>query len=717
MRRGVATIALILALMRIDTAAFGQSRQELPGLPALFKADSVRHDRELGVVVATGNVEITKGERTLLADTVIYNQRTDVVKATGNVSLTEPSGDVMFAEYVELSGDLKDGIVRTIRLRLTDGSRIAAVSGKRTGGIRTEMRKAVYSPCKPCEDHPEATPIWQVKAFKVVHDKARRDIEYNDAFLEFFGIPVAYTPYLSHPDPTVKRRTGILIPTYGSDSELGVILRVPYYFNISPVSDATLTPILTGNEGVVLSGQYRRRFVGGEFLNDVSITRASRENGTTGLRGHVDGFTRFDINDSWRGGANIAYASDDTYLRRYGFSSRDTLTSRIFSEYFEGRNYGAANFYHFQGLRVNDDSGQTPIIHPLLDYNYVSEPGRLGGRWSVDSNLLALTRTEGTDSRRISVKTGWQVPYTSPIGELYTVFASLQTDGYWVDEVEKPDGSGLTASGLAGRAFPQIGLDWRLPMARTGSRFSLLAEPILGIVAAPNGGNPDLAPNEDSIDFELDDTNVFNANRFTGIDRVEGGQRIYYGLKTAIYGKSGSSSSVFVGQSYRIRKDSTFAPGSGLEDKFSDIIGRAKISQGSYFDLLYRFRLDKDKLTPRRNELSATLGPAAFRLSTTYTFVDQGESDEFPDREELSTAVNSRLSKRWSVAINTRRDLSANGGSLNHGAGITYQDDCVKFTGSFSRSFTRDRDVRPSDTFLFRIELKTLGTVRAAAKP
>ena len=707
-----------LALSPSSTAQFNKPSEINRETPALFKADKVSHDRERGIVVATGNVEVSQGDRVLLADSLTYNQRTDTMTATGNVRLLDATGDVMFAEFTELSGDLKNGIVETIRIRLSDNSRLAAVGGRRIGGTRTEFRKAVFTPCDSCKEHPERPPVWQIKAIEVTHDRERQEIEYTDAFLEIYGVPVAYLPYFSHPDPTVKRKTGILVPSYGSNSELGVIIRLPYFFNLAPAYDATFTPIVTTNEGVVLAGEYRHRFVGGMLHAEASATHATKEDNTKGFRGHFDGNLKTDIDDTWRGGLKIGLASDDTYLSRYDLGSEDTLTSRAFLEGFRGRSYAAANAYYFQGLRSDYDSGQTPIIHPILDFNHVGQAGHQGGRWSFDANLLALTRSEGTDSRRISLKTGWQVPYISGLGEAYTLFASLQTDAYWVDAVPDTNSSGNTVSGLTGRVFPQMGLDWRFPFVRNEGRFSQLIEPIAGIIIAPNGGNPEKISNEDSLDFELDDTNVFSANRFTGLDRVEGGQRFYYGLKGAIHGARSGSLSAFIGQGYRVRRNGTFGDSTGLDENFSHIIGRVQISPGPLLDIFYRFRVDNENWSPKRNEVTARIGPPALNVSTTYLFIDQqGLNEEFTGRQEVRATLNSRITPRWSFAASTRRDLEPGGGSLNNRIGLDYEDECIAFGASLTRTFTQDRDVRPSDTFFFQIRFKHLGGVGTATRP
>lgn len=710
-----------LALWAISISATRPAAQTMavPGLenqapdggaaaPMLFKADSLRHDRDLGIIVATGNVEIYNAGQILRADTVSYNQRRNLLTATGNVSLMEPSGDVLFADHVELSGDFKDGIIENIRILLSDNSRIAAAGGRRTGGTITEMSKGVYSPCRSCVAD-DGTPFWQLKAIRITHNKQEQVIEYRDVTLEILGIPVFYTPFLTHPDPTVKRKSGFLIPHYGSDSNLGLIIETPYYFNIAPDKDATLRPIITSDEGLVLAGQYRQRFTNGKFEIEASSTYGTDETGQKSYRAHAFINTRFDLDETWRVGADIQLATDDTYLRRYRFDSTDTLRNRLFVEGFRGQSYLSAQAFYWQGLREADDPGEMPIIAPMLDFSTISDPGPVGGRWTFDANGMILTRTSGTDSRRLSLRTGWRLPYIAPTGEIYSLYANLQTDLYHVNGVEDPGNpTGEKLSGVTGRIFPRIGLDWRFPMARQRAETTQIIEPVAGIMISPNGGNPDDIPNEDSKDLEFDDTNLFSANRFTGLDRVEGGQRIYYGLNLGVYGAKGYSSA-FVGQSYRFRRDRNFAAGSGLEDNFSDIVGRVRIAPSTPVKLEYRFRLDKNDLSSRRNEVDLKFGPRALNLDVNYSFFDQGTgSGEFADREELTILLNSRITPAWSLTASTRRDMIKSE-SLRHALTLTYECDCYKTTIELSRNFTQDRDVRPTDTIFIRFIFKNLG--------
>lgn len=721
MRGNLIALAFIAGAASLAASAAGaQTRPPIQtDAPVLFKADQLRNEQKIGLVVATGNVEFTQNGRTLLADSVTYNRRTDTVTANGNISLLEPTGEVIFADYVELTGNMRDGVIENMRVRLSDNSRIAAAGGQRIGGTRTEFRKAVYSPCELCKEDPTRAPIWQVKASKVSHDQETQDVTYRNAFLELYGVPVMYTPYLSHPDPTVERRTGFLIPTYGSDSELGPLVKVPYYFDIAPNMDATFTPIITTNEGVVGSGEFRHRLSSTGYTLQASATHASRDDGKSdGFRGHLQGDLRHEFDATWRGGIDLHLATDDTYLRRYDFEAPDTLENRLFTEGFRGRNYASANAYFFQGQRSTDDQSETPIVFPKLDYNFVGEPGAFGGVWKVDANALVLTRTNGTNTRRLSAKTKWELPFISRLGEVYRLFASVQTDGYWVNDVVESDAPNNTVSGFAGRVFPQAGLEWKLPLANRDGRFTQIIEPIVSFVAAPSSQNPDRIPNEDSLSFEFDDTNLFSENRFGGIDRVEGGTRITYGLNSGVFGLNSGFSSFFIGQSYRLTDNDDFGSGTGLEDHFSDIVGRVEIAPTKYINALYRFRLDKDDFSPRRNELAATVGVPVFRLNANYLSVDQqnlndivDQEDEFRDREEITIGFSSQVTERWRFGANTRRDLTSSGGALRHGAFLSYEDECFQFQLDYARTFTRDRDVKPSDTILFRIVFKTLGEV------
>ena len=229
----LALVALLVAL----PAAWAQ--QDPDSQQALLLADRMEFDRETNVLSAEGNVEVIHGGRHLWADRLRYDQDADRIDAEGNVTLLEPGGEAVYAERLTLSDDLKNGVAEQLRARLTDNSLLAAAKGRRTEGRLTEFDQAVYSPCPLCRDS-TSPPLWQISAQRVIHDQNERQITYHNAFFELHGVPIAYTPYFSHPDPTVERKSGFLAPTFGNDSDLGLLVQTPYYFALAPNYDLTM---------------------------------------------------------------------------------------------------------------------------------------------------------------------------------------------------------------------------------------------------------------------------------------------------------------------------------------------------------------------------------------------------------------------------------------------------------------------------------------------
>lgn len=699
--------------------------------PVLLTADKMSYDRNTGVVSASGNVEISQGRRVLKADTVSYNQKTGVVTAVGNVSITEPSGEVFFADRAVLTKEMREGVIEKIRILLQDDARVAANGAVRIGGNTTVMRKAVFSPCALCPDDPTKAPLWQVRADRVVHDQTKRNIEYHSGTLEFFGIPVAHIPYFYHPDPTVKRRTGLLPPLLGSDSKLGRTAQIPVYINIAPDWDATVAPIFLTKDVPVLAGEVRHRFKGGEInfqgsytrpkrIDDFGDTRPQRVN-----RGHINSYGRLDIDNIWRAGYDTSLASDRTYLRRYNiqpgnifsrataFGFEEVLVTRGYLEGFSGRNYAAAEAFYFQNQRSGVEQSEIPFVAPEINLSYISEPLKNGSRWSVDLNLLDLHRIQGTDSRRASGVFGWEMPYIGRFGDIYRVKARLQTDLYWVNEVTQ-NNSQANFTGLKGRIFPQVAFDWRLPLVREYGNVRHIVEPRAAVIFGPNGANTSSIPNEDSLDFEFDDTNLFNLNRFPGLDRVDSGRRIVYGLKNSFYGNAGGRSEIFIGQSIRSRDDDTFRIGSGVEKEVSDIVGRISVNPADYFDVSYRFRYDLDAGTARRHEVFASGGPENLRFNATYLFAAaEVGARGFGVREEVSGGVSYKFHRYWTVSGSTIYDLAESEARV-HAGNLKYEDECFIFDLRVSRSFTSGSDFGSSLDVGLQITFKTLGNVRAS---
>jgi LPS-assembly protein len=721
----VVLYACLLACVLLPSSV-ALAQRSSTNLPALITADEVQYDEQLGVVTARGNVEVAQGERVLRADVVSFNRLTNVATATGNVSVAEPTGDVIFADYVELTDDLREGTIQNFRAILADQSRLAAVSARRSAGNATVARRGVYSPCELCKEDPTRAPVWQMKAARIIHDQAARQIRYDDARMEILGVPIAYTPYFAHPDGTVERQSGLLAPEIKSSSNLGQLISIPYYYVIDDSSDATIEPIFLVKEAPVMAGEYRQRTAKGQFQGSASITHADRRdeanNRISGkdTRGHIKANGRFDVDDDWRWGFQAERATDDTYLQRYKlhqryrFLSAETLTSNVYSEGFRDRNYAAANAYAFQGLRQQDDPGLAPFVLPMFDYNAIGDPGEYGGRYSFDANGLSIYRSEGTRMQRSVLRGGWSLPWTAPSGEIYTLSASLRGDFYNTTRIgSAADPFRPTEDGVHARAIPQIDLNWRYPFVRRDGDIRTIIEPIVSVAAAPILSNQNRFPNEDSRSVEFDETNLFRVSRFDGLDRVEGGQHIDYGINTHVMRDNGSRAGFFLGQSYRLQNESAFPQYSGLSGNQSNYVGRALFSPHPWVSTRYSFQMDQSDFSAQRNRASVTVGPRALQASISYVYLDRlAQPNLGNSTEQLGMVVDAKLTPHWRTQARYLTSLAEDSGTLLWGGSAIYEDECLLLGLDLTRRYIGNRDNPPDTALVLRVMFRNLGEVK-----
>jgi LPS-assembly protein len=324
-------------------------------------------------------------------------------------------------------------------------------------------------------------------------------------------------------------------------------------------------------------------------------------------------------------------------------------------------------------------------------------------------------RNDGPNTRRLSLKGGYAIPFVSDYGLVTTVSTSLQADGYHMDRV-LVDGQSEN-NVVAGRAVPRAAIEMRYPFVRGTEGVRQVVEPVVALIAAPNNGNPVEIPQEDSVVVELDDTNLFSEDQIPGLDRVDTGQRAVYGLKAGLYGEHGGRMAGFFGQSYRLDDDDRDADTSDLRNGKSDFVGRLQISPDKYMDLLYRFRLAEHDFNLLRGETSVAIGPPSFRLTGDHVYIAAEASNGlYPDREEVNADLSSQLTDYWSIGLNTRRDLTSDGGPLEHGARITYEDECFRLAVKFRRDFTSSVDVEEETVLSLEIVFKNLGNVSAEQK-
>lgn len=683
-----------------------------------FSADRLSYDPETGILTASGDVTALKDGYRLSAGSIIYDENTGQIIAAQGVIVTDPDGNKILSPSATLEKNLKNVLVENIRLILTDGSQVAAQKAARDGDAKiTELDRAVYSPCSVVNaDGSPKNPLWQIKAVKVTHDGNKRRLYYDNARLEFLGVPVLWLPFFSHPDPTVDRASGLLPPSIRHSRELGIVIETPYHFVLSKSNDITLTPIVTSKEGVVLGAEYRQKFQRAGFTTEGSITSTEARNdlnqktGSDDIRGHFGANGYVDHSKSWRSRVDLNWASDDTYLRRYGFSEVDSLKSEYAFEGFSKRSYFGARAITFQGLRVEDIRGLTGYALPLIDAEFVAPWKPLGGTLSAKGNALALTRTNGLDTQRLSLSVGWTQRSIFNSGLVVDNDALIRADFYNISNADKPDDPAFGGiDGSQGRELARLSTTFSLPLIKVSGATRQIFEPIVQLVLAPSSGQAVDLVNEDSRAFELSSLNLFSPERAAGFDLWENGSRMTYGGKWRL--KSGDLGvDVMLGHSWRFSGQNRFFAGSGIEDNASDFVARGTLAWKDWLSLESRIRLDQNTGAIRRNEIFAKATQKTWGVSLGYLNIDRDLTlINREDREELRGSGFIKIDQNWKLESHIVQDLSNGWDGVEYGVGATYTDECFEISLQFRESFTSDRDIRPGTSFLFRIRLKNLG--------
>ena len=315
--------------------------------------------------------------------------------------------------------------------------------------------------------------------------------------------------------------------------------------------------------------------------------------------------------------------------------------------------------------------------------------------------------------RRVSNEVGWEVPQVGQWGDLRRYRLSVRGDVYNVQgSVDDPDvGGGSTKS--AGRILPRATMDWSLPMVGATGLWQHELTPIASLNIAPTGGdNNESIPNEDSIDFEFDETNLFLPIRFTGLDLNEGGTKLAYGVRFASIGPNLLSLSGVLGQSIRLEDDDTFPANSGLGGYVSHWVGRLDFQPSQVLEASYRFRFDAHAMDFPRSDVTVGLGPPRLRLSLRYLNLAPEQAKDSDDnldgREAAIAGVRVQMTDNLAVAAQTRQDISGNA-TVTNTYGLIYSDDCLLIVAGLEKDFTTRGDVDQPTTFTLRIGLKTLG--------
>jgi LPS-assembly protein len=697
--------------------------------PIAFEADEVAYDDNTQTVTATGSVVLRREKQSVRADQVTWNRDTGQIVATGNIRLIDADGNELLTDRVELTDELKTGAMENVLLALREGGRLAATSGKRLPNGDVVLVHAAYTACE-VEDESGCPkrPTWRITASQVVYQEDKKSVRFRGARLEIFGIRLLPLPGLLVATDG-RPISGPLIPDFRLSASNGLEISEAYYLRLADNQDMTVTGHVYTEAPPMISGQYRALFGKGAFQitgyatesQVIPVSGTPVPNGQHEFRGYVFANGRFQLSPNWSITTSIRRTTDRTFLRRYDISRDDRLRSMFDVERIDDKSYFSFSGWATQTLRSNDDQGQVPLALPLIDYRLRIADPLLGGRIQLQVNSLSISRTSGQDTQRAFAGAQWDLTKITPLGQEVTFTALVRGDVYHSDDnalTPTPIYQGQPGWQARGVATAAIDVKWPLVGQIFGG--SQVLTPRIQIVATPSIKNL-AVPNEDSRAIDLEDSNLFALNRFPGYDRVEDGVRFTYGLDWQFEAPNWKVKTT-IGQSYRLTNEPTLLPeGTGLSSQVSDIVGRAEVYYRGFLKFTERFRLDKDSLTPRRNEFDATIGDNRTYAEIGYVWLNRNITtvEDLQDREELRVAARVAFKKYWSLfgsAVVNLTDRAEDPTNTSNGfqplrsrLGVAYQDDCLELALTWRRDYVATGDARKGNSFQLYFAVRNFG--------
>lgn len=583
-----------------------------------IEADSTARNGD--IITATGSEERVLARfrnTTLRAGEVSYDLNLGVATARDRVEFTDPDGNQVFASQIQIDSDLRAGVAVDFATRFRNGASLMAATAVRRSERVNELNYAVFTPCPICDAEGNTKqPSISIQAENVVQDEALRAILYRNALFRIGGVPVFYLPFFSHPDPTVDRASGFLVPIPSYDEGRGVSVEVPYLQVISPSEDWLISPQFNTDVAPFLNLQWRRRFADGSIVlrggytyeknfgdfdvdTDGDIDTDVRFGDLTS-RSYLLGYGAFDPAGPWRWGFTAERTSDKTLFDRYDvrtpyqdnglyYGDERRLISQLYAERQTDRSYFSIAAFSIQSLRVKEfnpvtpalnvfeSDGDLPYVAPLIEARWEPDGPVLGGRLRLRGSAVSLSRDDyigspvlrpevipvgptvgypGVDSRRISGQAEWRRTVISPMGIRWEPFVDVRADIYSVSDL--PPMMGLEGDTIS-RGRATAGLDISYPLIRRiGPGADLILEPMAQLSVSTDPDLDPRIPNEDSETLELDESSLFRTDRFPGNDLLEGGLRFTTGARATLRWGDSRQASLFVGRSFRDSEESGF---------------------------------------------------------------------------------------------------------------------------------------------------------------
>jgi LPS-assembly protein len=695
-----------------------------------LEADSLLQNQQTHHVTATGDVEARYKGRVVRADSLDYDTQTGVVIATGHVRIIQPNGATQFADKISLDKDMGEGFAVGFSTRMGEDVKIAAARTERQSANLTILDDVIYTPCEVCVTG-HKRPTWSIRAHRVIENKAKKTLYFQHAVIQVLGVGVLYFPALPAPDPTADRKSGLLVPEVTVSGIRGFSWEQPYYQVITPSQDITITPQINARVNPFLITDYRARVFSGlldiraGYTYDQNFTSGGDKFGPYMSHAFVLGSGQFKINDVWSWGFTAERTSDPLIFDKYSipdvFVDRGLyvpddrrLISQLDAVRQDQNSYLSVAAISIQGLRTTDVQSTIPFVAPLIEGRWEDPDAILGGRLRVVGSAVALTQEQsqatasaplepGMDSRRATVEANWQSSFIFPNGLRVQPFLDARGDLYNVANTP-----GVT-SGTATipRGFGTIGATFSYPLIKQDPGITYILEPMVMVSAANLQPYDPRIPDEDSVDFELDPTNLFDPNRSPGYDIYEGGQAITVGGRGSVILDDGRTADFIFGRRFSAESDPNIPAYSGLEPALSDYVLGADITPIDGMRLFANLRLNSGDLDINRLETGAS-----FKMPRVDGYIAYLQEPVAPNGQPLSSLDvhgEAFFTRHWGVTSYAIVD----GGTWRQTEfGLVYRDTCIRVEVIYRHNETFNGTLGPTTSVVLRLSLATIGATR-----
>ncbi len=645
--------------------------------------------------------------RTITAPKIEYNVKDESIKTTGKTEITNASGQkvTLVDSYISKSG--ADAAGRDIELWLGQNVHVTADSIVRESED-TVSEHATFTACYGCDEYGNA---WEISSSKISHDNVEHLMQFYNPVLWIYGLPVAWFPYIEMPDPTIKHKSGLLLPDFNSTNQMGTQFNLPIYIALSDMHDATVTVSYLTQENPLFQLEHRLNAPHSEYRTHGSYThnRAGED------RWHIFNDDIIEMGEHVRTTVYLERASDKTYLQKYGFyGDQPYLDSGAKVELFGQTGYVVADAHIFQELRDSSNRFATPSgnILPNVRGVYQTTPLFSETYARLNADILGISGS-GTASQRVIGDARVVSPWTLWGGNQITGSLSLRYDVYNFDNTEMVDGSIYT--GMKSRFLPSGYVEWGLPLARPGQSWTHVIEPRARFTAMRQLAQAAYALNNDSAGALLSDSTLFSDNRFSGLDLWENGTFADYGARWAAFDTTGQNVEVFVGQTFDFTKRADTDPNSGFHNGQSDYVGRIGYENDKWLSVTSRFRFAEDNLALRHIESDARIGTSRNYFTAGHIwaaqFIDAETMDE--DINEVTGGFGIHLTERLGIKFRAIYNITDDK-FQRHTGGIFYNHPCYYLSLTYRRDNAVKEDYVGTTTFQFRFGMSINGLKQTA---